>query len=471
MLFNSFNFFVIFPFIFAIYWVIPSKWHPFRKWWLILVSYLLYMNWNPAYALILLGVTAVTYLCARALEIVKNKKAIVVLGGAISLLPLVFFKYFNFINEQVYALFSLAGLRYELHGLNWAIPVGISFYTFQALGYMLDVYYGKIQSERNFTDYVLFCSFFPQTASGPISKASELLPQIKKPNSFSYEQAREGLQLLLWGLFLKVVMADRLGIYVDTVYNNYIHYDGITCFVASVFYTIQIYGDFAGYSLMAVGLGKTLGFDLVNNFERPYLADSITNFWRRWHISLTRWLTAYVYIPLGGSRCSKLRQYWNIMVTFLVSGLWHGANWTFVVWGMLHGLCQIVEIMLGLNPKGKYGNTPTWMKPFRIVATFMLVNFAWIFFRSTTINDAYSFIVKILTMEDGVNEKIQFVPVLILVGLLLIGRECIEEYFSGKLSVFNNKHYIVRWGGYLFIISLILLYGVLDSTQFIYVSF
>lgn len=477
MLFNSFNFFVIFPFIFAIYWVIPSKWHPFRKWWLILVSYLLYMNWNPAYALVLLFITIITYtgglLFGRHLEESKGtrKRRLCYLLASLALLPLLIFKYYNFISEAGFQLLEMGGLHFSLPGLNWAIPVGISFYTFQALGYMLDVYYGKIQSERNFTDYVLFCSFFPQTASGPISRASELLPQIKKHNSFSYEQAREGLQLLLWGLFLKVVMADRLGIYVDTVYNNYIHYDGITCFIASVFYTIQIYGDFAGYSLMAVGIGKTLGFDLVNNFNRPYLATSITEFWRRWHISLTRWLTAYVYIPLGGSRCSKLRHYWNIMVTFLVSGLWHGANWTFVVWGMLHGLFQIVEKMLGLDPKGKYGNTPVWMKPFRIAVTFLLVNFAWILFRSVTINDAYSFIVKILTMEDGVNEKIQFVPVLILVGLLLIGRECIEEYFFGKLSVFNNNHYIVRWGGYLFLISLILLYGVLDSTQFIYVSF
>lgn len=477
MLFNSFNFFVIFPFIFAIYWVIPSNWHPFRKWWLILVSYLLYMNWNPVFALVLLFITIVTYagglLFGRHLEESKGKRKrwLCYLLGAMALLPLLIFKYYNFISEAGFQLLEMSGLHFPLPGLNWAVPIGISFYTFQALGYMLDVYYDKIQSERNFTDYILFCSFFPQTASGPISKASELLPQIKKSNSFSYEQTREGLQLLLWGLFLKVVMADRLGIYVDTVYNNYIHYDGITCFVASVFYTFQIYGDFAGYSLMAVGIGKTLGFDLVNNFERPYLATSITEFWRRWHISLTRWLTAYVYIPLGGSRCSKLRQYWNIMVTFLVSGLWHGANWTFVVWGVLHGLFQIVEKMLGLDPKGKYGNTPTWMRPLRIVVTFLLVNFAWILFRSATINDACSFIVKILTMEDGVNEKIQFVPVLIIVGLLLIGRELSEEYFSGKLSVFSNKHSIVRWGGYLFLISLILLYGVLDSTQFIYVSF
>ena len=437
------------------------------------MSYLLYMNWNPAYTLILLGVTVVTYLCARAFETVKNKKAIAVLGGAISLLPLVFFKYFNFINEQVYTLLSLMGLRYELYGLNWAIPVGISFYTFQALGYMLDVYYGKIQSERNFTDYVLFCSFFPQTASGPISKYSELMPQLKKSHPFNYHQGVAGLKFLLWGVFLKCVVADRLGLYVDVVYGNYEYFSGLNCFIASVFYTIQIYGDFAGYSLMAVGIGKTLGFDLINNFERPYLADSVTNFWRRWHISLTRWLTAYVYIPLGGSRCSKVRQYWNIMVTFLVSGLWHGANWTFVVWGILHGFFQIVEKMLGLDPKGKYGNTPAWMKPFRIIATFFFVNFAWIFFRMPSFSDAYGVIDQILSnesnqpfMEKATNTDQLFSMLAIFILLAVDFR---NEYLKESLSWLNHKG--VRFAFYVAIFLLVLSCGVLDASSFIYVSF
>lgn len=473
MLFNSFSFFVIFPFIFAVYWVFPNNWHPCRKWWLIFVSYLLYMNWNPAYSLILIGVTAVTYLCARAFEKANNKKTIVILGGAISLLPLVFFKYFNFINEQVYALLSLVGLRYELHGLNLAIPVGISFYTFQALGYMLDVYYGKIQAERNFTDYVLFCSFFPQTASGPISKYSELMLQLKTSHPFDYQQAVAGLKFLLWGVFLKCVVADRLGLYVDVVYGNYEYFSGLNCFIASVFYTIQIYGDFAGYSLMAVGIGKTLGFDLINNFERPYLADSVTNFWRRWHISLTRWLTAYVYIPLGGSRCSKIRHYWNIMVTFLVSGFWHGANWTFVVWGMMHGLFQIVEKMLGLDPKGKYGNTPIWIKPFRIAATFLLVNFAWIFFRMPTFSEAWGVISQIFSnemvqpfMEKATNSD-KFFSLLAI--SILFAVDFRNEYLKDSISWLNHK--VVRYAIYVTILCLVLSCGVLDASSFIYVSF
>lgn len=218
----------------------------------------------------------------------------------------------------------------NLSGLNWAIPIGISFFSFQAIGYLVDVYKQRVPMERNFIDYALFVSFFPQIMSGPISRASDLLPQIKNKRTFNEAKAVQGLKWLLWGMFLKTVMADRLGLYVDSVYNNFQYQSGFSCLVASFMYTMQIYGDFAGYSLMAIGVGRLLGFDLVNNFNHPYFATSITEFWKRWHISLTRWLTTYIYIGLGGNRCSKIRQYWNIMITFLVSGVWHGANWTFI---------------------------------------------------------------------------------------------------------------------------------------------
>lgn len=217
----------------------------------------------------------------------KRKKTLCWCFAALGLLPLLVFKYYNFLNDSLTGVLEAAGLHFALHGLNWAIPVGISFFTFQAVGYLLDVYHKRISAEKDFLDFALFVGFFPQVASGPISKASELLPQIKSTHTFRYEQCRDGLKLLLWGMFLKVVVADRLGIYVDTVYENYEHFSGMNCFIASVFYTIQIYGDFAGYSLMAVGIAKTMGFDLVNNFNRPYFATSITEFWKRWHISLT----------------------------------------------------------------------------------------------------------------------------------------------------------------------------------------
>lgn len=480
MLFNSFNFWVVFPLIFVLYWIIPVRYTLAKKWFLILTSYLLYMNFKPAYALILLGITVVTYAAALYLEStfasanIRKRKIIVWTGVVLAALPLLAFKYYNFINDSIFSAMEVIGIKFNLPGLNWAVPVGISFFTFQALGYMLDVYFHKIRAERSFSDYLLFCSFFPQTTSGPISKSSELLPQIKSPSQFNYGKAREGLQILLWGMFLKVVFADRLGLYVDTVYGNVEYYSGVTCLVASIFYSFQIYGDFAGYSLMAIGIGKLIGFDLVNNFNRPYLATSITDFWRRWHISLTRWLTAYIYIPLGGSRCTKIRQYWNIMVTFLVSGIWHGANWTFIVWGAIHGVLQIIEKFFGFDPKGKYGhldNQNVIVKVAKIGVTFALVTLAWIFFRSQSIGTAVLVIEKIFTNSAGVWQPIGFAPVMIMMFMVIIGREVMEEFFNGHLSLLNNRFSMVRWCSYLFLLAFIILYGVLDSTQFIYVSF
>lgn len=244
----------------------------------------------------LFGVTLVTYFGGVILQLrdeneelrVRNRKKLVWLFALLGLLPLLIFKYYNFLNTSISEALSSIGLQFNLPGLNWAIPVGISFFTFQAVGYMLDVYHGRIKAEKNLLDYVLFVSFFPQVTSGPISTAEELMPQIKATHKFDYKQGVQGLKWLLWGMFIKLVVADRLGMFVDTIYNNYIHYNGTACFAASIFYTIQIYCDFAGYSLMAIGIAATLGFDLINNFKRPYFATSITDFWKRWHISLTR---------------------------------------------------------------------------------------------------------------------------------------------------------------------------------------
>ncbi len=356
MIFNSFQFLWLFPLIFVSYYFLPCLFtrSPERKSvvanrLLLLVSYGLYMQWNPAYALILLGVTAVTYVFAlrleRELSISSRRRLLIGCGASLALLPLLVFKYYNFLTGSFAELFGWEGIP----GLNWAVPVGISFFTFQAVGYLFDVYYRRIAAERNWWDYMLFVSFFPQILSGPISKAASLLPQIKANRTFDYDRAVQGLKWMLWGMFLKVVMADRLGLYVDKVLDNYQYNSGSSCLLASIFYSFQIYGDFAGYSFLAMGVGRLMGFDLINNFRQPYLSVSVTDFWRRWHISLSTWLKDYVYIPLGGSRCSKARNYWNIFVTFLVSGVWHGANWTFVVWGVLHGLFQIVEKALGLQ--------------------------------------------------------------------------------------------------------------------------
>ena len=432
------------------------------------------MNWKPAFALVLLGVTLITYwgglLLGVKSKLVKVKrKRLAWCFALISLLPLLVFKYYNFLNDSLTAGLAAVGLRFAMPGLNWAVPVGISFFTFQAVGYMMDVYHVRVKAEKNLLDYILFVSFFPQVTSGPISTAEDLMPQIKAPHKFDYEQGKQGLKQLLWGMFIKLVIADRLGLFVDTVYANYIHYSGSTCFIASVFYTLQIYCDFAGYSLMAIGVARTLGFNLIDNFRRPYLATSVTDFWRRWHISLTRWLTRQVYIPLGGSRCRMLRTYWNIFVTFLVSGIWHGANWTFIVWGIMHGILQIIEKALGWQ---KYEGNSWIIKAVRICVTFILVNFAWVFFRMPNISDAIGVIERMFTdvgtpkLSDMGNSII----LIVFIGLsLLFFKDIRNEFFKNKFSFLNTKP--IRWSIYVGLFCIILIFGALDGGSFIYVSF
>lgn len=474
MIYNSSLFLICFPLIFLLYYLIPAKYQKVRNVYLLFISYILYINWKPVYALILLSVTVVTYLFAKQIdgaEKIYSKNVLVWLGGVISLLPLLFFKYFNFINQQVYELLTFIGLRYELQGLNWAIPIGISFFTFQALGYLFDVYYKHIEAEKDFLNYALFISFFPSIIAGPINKASLVIPQIKNIRPyFDYIKAVEGLKMLLWGMFLKVVVADRAALYVDTVFPSYSNYTGVTCFTASLFYTIQIYSDFTGYSLMALGVGKTLGFELTENFRRPYFAVSVTDFWRRWHISLSTWLKDYVYIPLGGSRCSKIRNYWNIFVTFLVSGIWHGANWTFVIWGIWHGVFQIIEKMLG-QQKCEYG----WIgKSIKIVITFLLVNFAWIFFRMPTIDDAIGMIIRIFDYSLPKSLYLTSLPqvVFIIIGIFfLFVKDFLDEYFPNRFKLLDNRYRIIRWISYVSLIVLIIMCGVFGSDQFIYANF
>lgn len=487
MVFNSLNFWFVFPFIFAIYWMVPRSHNKVRNAFLVLVSYLLYMNWNPAFAIVLLGVTLLTYYGALLVERKAppsilcsalhsdKKKVLCTTFALLALLPLLVFKYYTFVNDSVTAALETAGLHFALPGLNWAIPVGISFFTFQAVGYLLDVYHQRVTAEKSLLDYLLFVSFFPQVTSGPISTAKDLMPQIKTPHAFRFDQGITGLKMLLWGMFLKVVLADRIGIYVDTVYDNYVHCSGSVCFMASIMYTLQIYCDFAGYSLMAIGVAKMMGFDLINNFERPYLAASVTEFWKRWHISLTRWLTTHVYINLGGNRCSKARQYVNIMVTFLVSGLWHGANWTFIVWGAMHGFLQIIEkIFMGERLKAEQFqpvNRLTPLRAVRIFITFNLVSLAWIFFRMPTFTDAVSMIGRFFTSFAPFTLAPMDMLSMACLALslpLLIGYDLLHEYWSGCRLLGCKTLQCVF---YVLVTCLIFSIGVLDAGQFIYVSF
>ena len=490
MIYNSFKFIVLFPLIFLLYYVIPAKYQKARNLFLLVVSYSLYISWKPVFAFVLLGVTAVTFWGGLIFDgrrkpfdglrdrddgredSLSQQKSLIWLFGVLGVLPLLVFKYYKFLNESISEGLAAVGLQFGLPGLNWAVPIGISFFTFQAVGYMLDVYYGRIKAERNFLYYALFISFFPSILSGPINKASLVLPQIKNLRTyFDYGKAVEGLKMILWGMFMKVVVADRVGLYVDTILPSYMNYTGVTCFAASIFYTIQIYADFAGYSLMAIGIGKVLGFELTENFRRPYFSVSVKEFWHRWHISLSTWLKDYVYIPLGGSRCSKARNYWNIFVTFLVSGIWHGANWTFIVWGCMHGVCQIIEKALGLNKK-QSGNG--WVKAVRILVTFLVVNFAWIFFRMPTLSEACGVIGCIFNFHQSLALEItsKHIFLLMMIGtILLFIKDWTDEFFPDKVRLFNNRNRIIRWVSYLFIMILIMLTGVFDAGQFIYANF
>lgn len=477
MIFNSFQFLWLFPLIFVTYyivmWMAGRKSNKIGNYLLIAVSYGLYMQWEPKYVLVLLGVTAITYISALLIERHEAygcKRYLIITGATLALLPLLVFKYTDFVLQTFQNI--VGGNYIETHII---APLGISFFTFQAVGYLFDVYYQRTKAEHHWWEYMLFVSFFPQILSGPISKASELLPQIKAKRKFNQAQAVQGLKWLLWGMFMKTVFADRLGIYVDTIYNNYEHMSGLSCMIGCALYSFQIYGDFAGYSFMALGVGQLLGFELINNFQRPYLASSITEFWRRWHISLTRWLTQNIYIPMGGSRCSTIRQYINIMVTFLVSGLWHGANWTFVMWGALHGVLQIGEKALGLDPKGRYAKAELmhYLKPLRIVITYALVSLVWIFFRMPTLEGALVFIHKIFTDTTGTIASITpSTLIFITMGIVVVClKDLMDEYLPKHYTILHNRYGLIRWIGYVGLMYLIMMCGVFDAGSFIYVNF
>lgn len=335
MLFNSYSFMLFFPIVLLFYFIIPSR---FRYIWLLVVSYFFYMCWNVKYILLILVSTVVTWLGSNIMKD-KNafvKKCIIVILVVSNLAVLGYFKYFDFFLENLNYFFNKLGMSAIEKPFDIVMPIGISFYTFTVIGYIMDVYREEIQPERNFLKYALFVSFFPQISSGPIERSKNLLVQIKHLENvklWDYGRIAYGAGLMLYGYFLKMVIADRLAIFVDNVWNNYYAHGSVELILASIFFAVQLYCDFNSYSLLAVGSAKILGLDLIRNFNTPYFAVSIKDFWRRWHISLSLWLRDYVYIPLGGNRCRKLRKWFNLMTTFLISGLWHGASWNYLFWG------------------------------------------------------------------------------------------------------------------------------------------
>lgn len=471
MLFNSMGFLIFFPIVVLIYFIIPRK---IKNMWLLIASYYFYMCWNAKYALLLLTSTVITYMSGILLERAKDrllyKKWIAAASFLLNLGILFYFKYINFMLELLGQVFRAVHIDLQVPVFDILLPVGISFYIFQALSYTMDVYRGEIYAEKNFFRYALFVSFFPQLVAGPIERSKNLLKQLAEPKRFSYDRVREGLLLMLWGYFLKLVIADRCAVLVNTVYGDYASYHGYQLALANVLFAFQIYGDFMGYSVIARGAAKVLGYELMENFAQPYLAETIKDFWRRWHISLSSWLRDYLYIPLGGSRKGKGIKYRNLLITFLASGLWHGADITFVFWGALHGLYQIIGELLGpllskCNERLHVNTGNFSWKCLRILKTFVLVDIAWIFFRSNTLAGAFRILRQSLDWSNtglllnnglyelGLNERNMSILLLALVVLAAhsVMRELgwnILERLSGQNAIFR---YAVYWGAVLMI--------------------
>lgn len=471
MPFTEISFWGVFPIVFGLYWSIPAHKSVWRKCILVFISHLLYLAWNPASTLVLLLVTLITYFGGRVLgklEYGRKRRRTCILLTTVSVLPLLLFKYADFVNHYLSLGLEHLGVHFSLPGLNWVIPLGISFYTFQAVGYLLDVYHGRIQVEKNVLDYTLFVSFFPQLIAGPISTAEELLPQIKSPKPFDSSDALNGMRLIIWGMLMKLVVADRLGIFVDYVWGTYPDLNGGTCLIAACLFSIQIYCDFAGYSLMAIGIADTLGYRLPVNFQQPYFSQSVTEFWKRWHITLTRWLTRNVYIPLGGNRRGKIREYLNVIVTFLVSGIWHGANLTFVVWGILHGMLLVVEKLLGWNRKQ---SGSVFERLLRILLVFSTVTITWFFFRAPGMPSAIKFISRILT-DFGTPDISVMAPsvwVMPVLGMVLVLLHDIQQEYRPRLL--SSRSSLVRGSFYVLLFCMVINWGVLDGGAFIYMGF
>lgn len=401
----------------------------------------------------------------------KKRKAILVGTTVLNLGVLFFFKYYNFFVQAFIDAFSLFDKNISISTLNILLPVGISFYTFTALSYSIDVYWRKVEPTRDLLAYLAYVTFFPSILSGPISRAQKQLPQYFERRDFDYEKAVSACRLMLIGGMMKLCLADRLGIYVDTVYANITHHNGTTLLFTSILYTIQIYADFAGYSLMAVGSGKLLGVELQTNFIRPYFAKTVTDFWRRWHISLTTWFRDYIYFPLGGNRCSKVRWIFNTMIVFTISGLWHGAAYTFLIWGALHGVCMVIERLVYGDKIKIISNNLSFANFFRLLLTFTIVTFAWIFFRVSDLGDVMTIFRKILTEPGSLFMDADTLAYAFLFTILILTVDFIEEYFSGKVTFMNSKYTIVRWISYVVMVVMILLFGVLDGGSFIYFQF
>jgi len=477
MLFNSFEYILFFIGIASAYFLIPYR---MRVWLLLAGSYYFYMRWQWMYIFLLIIQTIIPYYCGLKIDSSKNntERKFWLTAGMISLLGILFFfKYFNFTNESVNAILNTIDISYPIPHLNIILPLGISFHTFQTIAYMTDVYYSRCESEKHFGRFALFVSFFPQLIAGPIERAKNFLGQFKRKNRFDIIRLTEGSKLIVWGLFKKVVIADRLTEYVDMVYAHPDYHSGISLALATYFFAFQIYCDFSGYSDIAIGSARILGYDLMQNFRLPYLASSISDFWKRWHISLSTWFGDYLYIPLGGNRMGIRRWILNIYTVFLISGLWHGANWTFVAWGGLHAAFYTLEAFVKWFCKRYLPNIRQFsffLKPIQIFLTFHLVVLAWVFFRAKNLSDALLITSRIATDFSGTlywgASQVTTVLSICLIGLLMSVQFL---QYRGRISLYFSTPQLphpFRWAGYIGMILIIALLAK-SSNEFIYFQF
>lgn len=480
MIFNSFDFVIFFITVVFLHYTLPHK----LRWIMLLIaSCIFYMCWRPELIVLLLFSTFVNWGISLLIDKYRNRaKALLILSIVINFGLLFVFKYMMFINHTFMFIYEYFGWQYPINDFNIILPMGISFYTFQAASYTIDIYWDGYKPEKNYFKFTLFITFFPQLVAGPIERADRLLGQLFTKKKFNVNNFTEGIRLMIMGYFKKIVIADRAAVLVDTVFNNCREFTGISFIIAVVFFSFQIYGDFSGYSDIARGCARILDIDLMYNFDKPYFSKSIKEFWRRWHISLSSWLRDYVYIPLGGSRCSRARKYFNIMVTFLASGLWHGANWTYVLWGGLHGAFQVIgDIKNMFMPK----MDNFVINFFRIIITYVLVVFAWIFFRANTLGDAvyiagnlFNDIANIGNMQymyELVNNLgLQIFEIVLVAGaiLILVFSEIIS-YKSEDIDKFMEKvPFVFRFGYYYILVVIIFGIGVFSGGgQFIYFQF
>ncbi len=481
MLFNSLTFLYFFPLVVGFYFLLP---HRFRWALLLASSYYFYMCWRAEYVLLILFSTMVDYFTAQMMykTAVQGARRFWLSISIITNMGILFgFKYFNLFNDSTRAVFEYYNIFYGIPEFQLLLPIGISFYTLQTMGYSVDVYRGEIKPEKHFGIFALYVSFFPQLVAGPIERASRLLPQFYKHINFDFERVQSGLRLMLWGFFKKLVIADRLAVFVNSVYNNSGDFEGLPIILATYFFAVQVYCDFSGYSDIAIGAARVLGIDLMKNFDRPFAAKSISDLWRRWHISLSTWFRDYFYISLGGNRAGRSRWYFNLFMVFLISGLWHGAGWHYLVWGGMHGFYLIFGILThsfreNLVNKLRLKAVPAIHHFIQVFTVFHLFVFSLIVFRANSLPEAWLMIGKsinfsgpqlqqCLTIMNGYEFLIAFLAIAFM--------EAVQYWHAiyGLKSFFEKSPLILRWSAYYSLIFAIWILGEFNQTEFFYFQF